>query len=915
MYDFDILALSELWLLPSVPNRLISINGYNLYRADRPVASSLAKGHGGVAILVKAAYSVTVLPTPVTAVRLSNLEIIWAKVAIKKQRQLLIASVYRHPTNTRRQIEADMDDFEMQLQHHTAQFPGATVVIAGDFNLCLFKNEPNRGARLSRLLSTYDFHLANTTRATYRPADTLLDIIATNRPTAVVRRGVTRCHYGTPHDFTRIALRQVGTIGRRRASVECRPMSRIDDASFNWSLSISDWSGVYRADSPDTKWAAFLAVFIPLLDSVAPIRRVKLPPPGAPRITDATRELLARRRTLLRSTVCSRTEYKAVNRQCRAAIRRDHAAYFADQLREAGPSKMWSVLRPVIGAKKSIAAAIPACTPDALNAYYVGVGPSTVASVPAPQTTLPVKIPRVLTCALQLQPITFDALYCHISCMKRSAFTGLDGISVDMLKRFFYGMGHILLDIVNSSLETGLVPDTWKHALVTAIPKGADSSKPCNTRPISMLPGVMKIVERVVQRQLTEYFDEHQLFTDAQHGYRCSRSTETALSVITDSVYRAMDNGDVSILVLLDLSKCFDVICHDKVLHKLHLYNIDTTWFKHYLAGHSQQVKVRNTDGSVILSKSLPITSGVFQGGSLSCLLFSIFANDMCLHVSDVTIVQYADDTQLLISGKKADLAILISRMEEALSQLFTWFCSNDMKVNASKTQMIVLGTRQMLKGLPPVSIMFAGATVHESVTVTNLGLVMDKHLSYHGHINHVVSKCTGALLALNHAKHVLPPFTLKPIVISLVVSTLRYCIAIYGTCGATELSRVQRVLNFCARVITGRRKYSHVTDVLKDLKWLSAANLSIYHRICSVRSIKLTGQPSSIESRLQHVTGHGHDTRHAQQLRLPQIRTEAGRRQLVYSGVSDYNEFCVKYDGKTSFRGAVRLHLMQNKT
>ena len=78
MYDFDILALSELWLLPSVPNRLISINGYNLYRADRPVASSLAKGHGGVAILVKAAYSVTVLPTPVTAVRLSNLEIIWA---------------------------------------------------------------------------------------------------------------------------------------------------------------------------------------------------------------------------------------------------------------------------------------------------------------------------------------------------------------------------------------------------------------------------------------------------------------------------------------------------------------------------------------------------------------------------------------------------------------------------------------------------------------------------------------------------------------------------------------------------------------------------------------------------------------------------------------------------------------------
>ena len=496
VYDFDILTLSELWLRPSVPNRLVSVDGYNLYRADRPAASRLAQGHGGVAILVKAAYSVTVLPTPVTGVEPSNLEIIWAKVAIKQQRQLLFASVYRHPTNTQRQVEADIGDFEMQLQHLTAQYPGATVVIAGDFNLCLLKNEPHRGAHLSRLLSTYNLHLANTTRATYRPAGTLLDILATNRPNAVVRRGVTRCHYGTPHDFTRIALRQVGTMGRRGATVECRAMSRIDDADFNWSLSMSDWSGVYRADCPDVKWAAFLAVFAPLLDSVAPLRRVRLPPPGAPRVTDATRELLARRRALLSPSAAGRAEYKVVNRQCRAAIRRDHAAYFADRLREAGPSQMWAVLRPVVGAGKSVAAVMPACTPDALNSYYVSVGPATAASVPAPRTALPVMIPRVLTCAFRLHTVTYDALYSLIDCMKRSAFAGLDGVSVDMFRRFFHGMGHVLLDIVNCSLETGLVPTAWKHALVTAIPKGANSSQPCNTRPISMLPGVMKIVER-----------------------------------------------------------------------------------------------------------------------------------------------------------------------------------------------------------------------------------------------------------------------------------------------------------------------------------------------------------------------------------------------------------------------------------
>ena len=111
-----------------------------------------------------------------------------------------------------------------------------------------------------------------------------------------------------------------------------------------------------------------------------------------------------------------------VNRRCRAAIRRDHAAYYADQLREAGPARMWTVLRPVIGAGKSATAAAPACTPEALNAYYVSVGPTTAASVPAPllRTPVPVRIPRVLTCSLQLQWVGYVALYNIFQKMKRS---------------------------------------------------------------------------------------------------------------------------------------------------------------------------------------------------------------------------------------------------------------------------------------------------------------------------------------------------------------------------------------------------------------------------------------------------------------------------------------------------------------
>ena len=81
----------------------------------------------------------------------------------------------------------------------------------------------------------------------------------------------------------------------------------------------------------------------------------------------------------------------------------------------------------------------------------------------------------------------------------------------------------------------------------------------------------MKIVERIVQSQLIEYLDTHCLLSAEQHGYRKLHSTETALSVITDRVLQAMDNGEISILVLLDLSKCFDVVSHPKLLEKLQL--------------------------------------------------------------------------------------------------------------------------------------------------------------------------------------------------------------------------------------------------------------------------------------------------------------------------------------------------------
>ena len=256
-------------------------------------------------------------------------------------------------------------------------------------------------------------------------------------------------------------------------------------------------------------------------------------------------------------------------------MRADSRARYEGELARGGRSALWRVLRPVLGRKQQ-QCEVPDITPDALNDYYVTVGVRTAASVPSATVPVPSLLPRVLTCSFRVQPVDIDTLCAAVVSMKTSSSTGLDGISVHMLQIFFPGLGHALLDIVNSSLVSACVPREWKHALVTPIPKGKVSAEPSDTRPISLLPAVMKLVERIVQIQLSGYLEQHALLADAQHGYRKQRSTETALHVVTDKVLHAMDRGEISILVLLDLSKCFDVVSHEKLLEKLSLYGIDT---------------------------------------------------------------------------------------------------------------------------------------------------------------------------------------------------------------------------------------------------------------------------------------------------------------------------------------------------
>ena len=139
----------------------------------------------------------------------------------------------------------------------------------------------------------------------------------------------------------------------------------------------------------------------------------------------------------------------------------------------------------------------------------------------------------------------------------------------------------------------------------------------------------------------------------------------------------------------------------------------------------------------------------------------------------------------------------------------------------------------------------------------------------------------------------------------------MRYCISVYGSCTETQLHRVQKLVNFCARVVTGKRRYDHVSGAISQLGWLTAKQLVAYHTVCAVERTVKSGRPDSL---LQTIgprarQRHDHDTRRADMFTLPTIRVEAGRRRLCYRGVSLINDMHIE-PGISSFGAEVKRYV-----
>ena len=348
-----------------------------------------------------------------------------------------------------------------------------------------------------------------------------------------------------------------------------------------------------------------------------------------------------------------------------------------------------------------------------------------------------------------------------------------------------------------------------------------------NYRPISKLSCLSKILESLINSQLKSFLSLSSFLSPSQSGFRARHSTISAASLVVNDVIAALDNKQHCAALFVDLSKAFDTVDHHLLLNKLSLMGFDhmsLQWFKSYLTGRSQCVKVGK-----IISPFLDIDKGVPQGSVLGPLLFIIYINEIASTLTPFCQVHlYADDTVLHCSASNIDSAINSLQLsfhilEKQLSDL-------KLVLNCAKTKWILF-TKARSTDFNSLKLCSTNGTTLERVTSYKyLGIWVDEKLDFKSHVKQLTKKLRIKLFFLYRNRCCFTFPARKRIIESVFISVLDYGDVIYGNASLSTLKTLDAVYHSALRFITGDRYGTHHCTLYNKVGWPALSERRDFH-------------------------------------------------------------------------------------
>ena len=945
-YGPHILGLSECELLKvNIDEKSLKIPGYDvLYPSSWSV-----DGFARILVFVKKGFKYK----QIKEIQNNQVQSIWIQGGYCHSKNIMFGHVYREhlPNQNIAQQESYMSSllsqWELATEYGNPSQPNETH-ICGDINIDMYKDkwlEPSYSLiHLSRLLKstcdTYNFSqlVKSVTRVQYdsvaqKSNFSSIDHVYTNSKYKCSEAVVTP--FGdSDHDI--ISYTRYSKIPPSPARIICKRNYRdFKRKEFLDDIKYIDWSEVYQCVDTDMAAACLTKKFNFVLDRHAPWVKIQQRKMFVPWLSNETKGLIKERdrwkskaKSLAVANQITTNEqkeawlnYKHFRNRINNRKKKEETLYKKEKMMEANASDshLWRAAKNLMGwkstgspTKLSVDNKLITSAKDiakSMNDFFV----EKIADIRRSMSSIELDTSKIKhcmenkSCFLEFQHTEFTSVMKLLKGLSNSKSTSLDGLNNYSVKIAAPYIASPLHHVISLSLIQKKFPECWKYSKVVPLHKKGDPLDRKNYRPVALLSPLSKVLEKVIYKQMYSYFHENSLFDKSLHGYRRHRSTQTALLQLYDRLVRAASEGKLSGAVLLDLSAAFDLVDPEILLKKLKLYNVGNealAWIKSYLTQRRQAVWVDHAFSDFLFSDV-----GVPQGSILGPLLFLIFFNDLPKFLS-CQIEVYADDSTLSVSGTTIE-EIGIS-LTENCAIVSKWMSGNKMKLNASKTHLMTLGTSRRLQGQNvKLSVEMNGQYLQESDSKveTLLGCVIEPSLKWHQQILGLVQKLRKRLAALDSLKFAIPYETRKRIAEAMFISVLTYCLPVYGGTDNRNIDSLQVMQNRAGRLVTLLPRWAARREIFDRLNWFTVRQLLFYHSALTTFRVRQSKEPEYLRRFMTRDNQRGN-------IVIPHTHLSLTKQSYCYRAAEEWNKIpqCIrKIDKIDKFKTELRIWIKDN--
>ena len=503
-----------------------------------------------------------------------------------------------------------------------------------------------------------------------------------------------------------------------------------------------NWDNFDTISNPDIQWEIILGYVKEILSVMCPYKTVNTRKKVTPWLTPEIYRAIRDKKILIKSYKSTKDpeilkQAKIKRNFVNSLIEKSKSEYIKKTLKANSKKtkKFWKLIKGLVDSADSVditsyifnytnqdVAVPPDKVPDFLNNYFVNIAEKTRLVDDSDYETCY----NDVNSNLDFIPPTLEDIYCYMMEIDVNTSSCIEGINTKICKILLDKIPSKFVHLFATSLYYSKFPMAWTCSYVTLIPKDGDKTLPGNWRPISQTIVFAKILEKIVHKQVLEYFLANNIITEYQYGFLPGKSTQEAVFNIVRYMYSTINQNKLMGMVFLDIAKAFNCIDHNTLYRKLRDVGMSdriVDWFRSYLHRH-QIVKYGDS-----VSTKMYIPAGIAQGTVLGPLIFIFYINDCIRILHDAHISMFADDCVLYSTGNNWNN--IHSKLQADLDHFINWTKKNSLSLHAKKSQAMIVGTRNKISKLNDIIPFQINNICMKYVKQYNyLGIILDAEMS-----------------------------------------------------------------------------------------------------------------------------------------------------------------------------------------